>query len=286
MRIASPLLRRVAFVMAVFGAIPVEVEAQNGADIMARAMEAQAERLSGVNNITVTQNAMGMDMTHFMEKRDVDGVPTLVPVSISVGGQPMPMPSDAGEGDWANPFQKEWADRTQYEGKEVLDGVTVLVLAIDDFSGLETPAPPGGGNQAGEYQPRHMRFWMDKDQLVMRKMEMEAEIARPDGSVAPMHMTMFQEDFREVDGYLHPFVTRVITQGAMGAADMDQDQLRAQLAQMKAQMENIPEAQRAMMERMLGPQIEALEASLGGEGMEMTMTVSKLEVNAGPPGRR
>jgi hypothetical protein len=47
----------------------------------------------------------------------------------------------------------------------------------------------------------------------------------------------------------------------------------------------MPEAQRAMLEGMLKPQIEQLEEMLGSEGgMEMTITVKEIKVNAGPPG--
>jgi hypothetical protein len=47
----------------------------------------------------------------------------------------------------------------------------------------------------------------------------------------------------------------------------------------------MPEAQRAMMEGMLGAQIERLEGMLGGDGsMEMTITVREVKVNQGPPG--
>jgi hypothetical protein len=71
----------------------------------------------------------------------------------------------------------------------------------------------------------------------------------------------------------------VITKGMMEAAEVDQEELRQQLEQMRAQMENMPEAMRGMIQG----QIEQLERMLGGsgEGMEVTITVKELKVNAG-----
>jgi hypothetical protein len=75
------------------------------------------------------------------------------------------------------------------------------------------------------------------------------------------------------------------SEGILEATDVDQDELRAQLDEMRAQLDNLPQAQRAMMEGMMGAQIEQIEQMLGGEGgMEMTMTVKEIKVNAGRPG--
>ena len=81
-------------------------------------------------------------------------------------------------------------------------------------------------------------------------------------------MELFMEDYREVDGYMHPFVTRMLTRGMMQAADLDQAEIEAQLAQLRAQLDQIPEAQRAMVEGMLNAQIERLESMAQLRGWE------------------
>jgi len=77
----------------------------------------------------------------------------------------------------------------------------------------------------------------------------------------------------------------MISKGLLGAVDVDQEQLRSQLEEMRKQLASMPEAQRAMVESMMGPQMERLEAMLSSpEGdMEMIITVTDLKVNAGPP---
>ncbi len=285
MRTHTLFFRNMILAVAVLAALPALVNAQDAADLMRRAVAAQAERLAGVNNVTIVQDMMGMEMTMYMEKRDAGGTPVLIPVSVSVGGMTNPIPPDMAQADWSNPFQEEWVERTRLVGTEQLDGRTVQVCLIDDFTGLELPGLPGGAEGTAEFRPRSFQYSLDEEDLVMRKLEMEGEALQEDGSLSTFHMTMFMEDYREVDGYLHPFVTRVITEGVLEAANVDQEELRAQLEQMREQLANMPEAQRAMMEGMMGAQIDQIEAALGGEGgVEMTMTVKEIKLNAGPPG--
>jgi hypothetical protein len=241
-------------------------------------MAAQSERLSGVENVTIVQEMMGMEMSMYMEKRDAGGTPILVPVSVTMAGMTNPIPQDMAQADWSNPFQEEWVERTQLVGTEELDGQEVLVFLIDDFSGLDLPGMPGAGEGAEDFRPTSFRYSMVEDGFLLRQVQMEGEARRDDGSLFPVTMNMFLEDYREVDGYVHPFVTRVITEGMLEAADVDQAELQKQIDEMRAQMENMPEGMRGMIEG----QIEQLAGMLGGEeGMEMTITVKELKVNAG-----
>jgi hypothetical protein len=254
-------------------------QAQEAEALMRRAMEAQAERLAGVENVTIVQETMGMEMSMYMEKRDFAGTPMLLPVSLTAGGMTQTMPEDLVQPDWSNPFQEAWVERTRLVGTDELDGERVLVFLIDDFTDLELPSVPGSEDRAEDFRPKSFQYAMDEDDLLLRKVEMDGEMRGEGGSYSPIQMTMFMGDYREVDGYIHPFVTRVITKGMMEAADMDQEELRQQLEQMRAQMDNIPEA----MQGMIQGQIEQLERMLGGsgEGMEVTITVKELKVNAG-----
>jgi hypothetical protein len=278
--------RTMVLALAVFAALPALAHAQDAADFMRRAVAAQAERLARVDNVTIVQDMMGVESTMYMEKRDIGGTPVLVPVSVSMGGMTNPIPQDMAQAAWSNPFQEEWVERTRLVGTEQLEGHTVRVFVIDDFSGLELPGLPGGTEEAQDFRPKSLQYSLDEDGLFARKIQMEGEALQEDGSRSPVQITMFMEDYREVDGYLHPFVTRTISEGVLEAAGVDQEELQAQLDEMKAQLANLPEAQRAMVEGMMNAQIKRMEGELGAEGggMEMTITVKELKVNAGPPG--
>lgn len=256
--------------------------AQSGPDLMQAALDAQSDRLSGIQNVTIVQEVMGMETSVRMEKTEMDGAAVLMPVSVSVGGMTNPIPQDMAQGDWASPFQAAWVDRAKVVGQETVDGHGTHILLIDDFSGLEMPGMPGGGAGPGEMAPQAIRVWLDADDLVTRKVVMDMRATKDDGSTHDVHMELFMEDYRNVDGYLHPFVTRTVSEGLMDSMDVDQAELRAQVAAMKAQLESMPEAQRNMLEGVLGAQIEQMEGMLsGGEGMEMTITVKEIRVNSG-----
>ena len=159
------------------------------------------------------------------------------------------------------------------------------MFVMDDFTGLELPGMPAGSQGAQDFRPISVEYALDQEDLVPLRVVLDGEATRPDGTQSPVKMTMFMEDYREVEGYLHPFTTRAVTEGMAEAADIDRDQLQAQLDQIRAQLENMPEAQRSMMEGMMQAQIDRLEGMLGEGGtMEMTITVKDLRVNGGPPG--
>jgi len=261
--------------------IPAALSGQDAADLMRRALDAQVERLAGIENVTIVQDVMGMETTMYMEKREVDGIPILFPVSVTVAGMTNSIPPEMAEADWANPFQEEWVDRTRLVGEEEVEGHPTYILSIEDFSGLEIPTVPGASESAGDLHPTSVRFWMDKDNYVTRRVTMDLEGTAADGSPKQAHMELSLEDYRSVDGYLHPFVTRSRAEGVMEASDMDPDEVRAQLQQLRAQLDNMPDAQRAMMEGMLGSQIERMEAMLEEGAMEVTITVKDVKVNTG-----
>jgi hypothetical protein len=284
MRLKREFVRTAFFAVMSVVTFPALAGAQNAADLMRRAISAQADRLSGVRDVTIVQEVMGMELSMYMEKKDVGGTPVLMPVSMSMGGAFNPVPPEAAQADWSNPFQEEWVDRTKLVGTEEVDGHSVYVFLMDDFSGLDLPGMPAG-QAAQDFQPKSFRYSLDRDGLFPRKVEMEGEATGQDGTRTPVKMTMFMEDYREVDGYLHPFRTRAITEGVMEAANIDRAEVQAQLEEMKAQLASMPEAQRSMVEGMMKAQMDRLEGMLGGEGgMEMTITVRDLKVNAGPPG--
>jgi hypothetical protein len=273
-----------ALALTLLATVPPRAYGQTAAQLMSRAMDAQATRLAQVNDITITQEVMGMSVGMYMEKRVTDGTPVLIPVSMVMGGTVTAVPQDEMAADWSNPFQKAWVERARLEGTDQMDGRRVHVLVMDDFTGLELPSMPGDAGEM-DFRPQSLRFSMD-DEFLIRKVEIDAQMMQADGSATPVTMTMFMEDYREVSGYLHPFKTQMISKGFLGAVDLDQEELRAQLEEMRKQLASMPEAQRAMMESMMGPQIERLESMLSsGEGdMEMVITVTDLKVNAGPPG--
>jgi hypothetical protein len=92
-------------------------------------------------------------------------------------------------------------------------------------------------------------------------------------------------DYRDVDGLLHPFRTEMRMSG-MASGSMspeEREELMENLARAKEQLAQMPEAQRAMAERMMGGQLESMEQMLAEDEFVVTTVVEEIRVNTGPP---
>lgn len=268
----------VAVAVATGTAPTAPVQAQDAQDILQTALDRYVERTEGVENYTITYGGfMGSgDFTTYHEKEVVDGFPIFRPVSVE--GLP-----DESSSDW-DPYRQfpEIAERAEYRGTEEIDGVNAHLVSIDDFEGLDF-TPPNAG--AGEFEPETMTLWIDGADWLIRRMRIEGT-AEIEGEEKPLTMVASMRDYRTVEGMPFPYETAIAVEGAMAASGMSEEdaaEARQQLAEMKAQMENMPEQQREMMERLMGPQMENLEKMVGSGTFEMTLTVKDLKVNTGPP---
>ncbi len=287
MRISLPRLVLTALfsgvvTTAVATAVATPAAAQSAADIFDQMVEQQRQGLSGIENLLIEQETMGVATTLYMVKEVVDGEPMLTPRMTVVGGMTMPIEGTEGPDAWSGSARvhRQWADRFRVDGTEEVNGRPAYRLAIDDFTGIDMGAPPG---QDAPMTPRSAVFYVDQSDLVMVRMEMELDATTDDGEARVVTMASTMDDYREVDGYLHPFRTSISWQGltSMAPDGMDPTELEQQLEEMETRLADMPEAQRGMMERMIRPQIERLKDMLGGAPMEIIVT--RLEANVDPP---
>jgi uncharacterized protein YhaN len=74
-------------------------------------------------------------------------------------------------------------------------------------------------------------------------------------------------------------------EGITGAvSEEERAEIEQQMEQLQQQLESMPESQREMAEGMMGPQLEQMREMLSSGAMEMTLEVTELRVNEGPPG--
>jgi hypothetical protein len=262
---------------------PAPVVAQSAAGILGEAMERHDARLAGVENVTILQDVMGMSTTMYMVKEVVDGHAALRPVEGEIGG--------GGEFDleedvhdlWASPhqFYVELADRWVLDGRESVDGRESWTLVLTDLEDVDWGTAPG---QEGDFHPERIEMKLSVDELVPLEMMIDGEVD-VDGQLRPVSLRMRFSDYREVGGYLHPFVTAIETEMPEGQlSDEELEEARQALDEVRHQLEQAPAAQREMMERMMGDQIRMLEDLVAGEGIRIEMRVTDLRVNEGPPG--
>ncbi len=247
-------------------------------DLVIRVLDAYESRLADIETVTITQTMMGMESQLRMEKTVVDGHATLMTTGMSFQGRAMPMPEGAEKRSWATPFasQRALADHATLDGSETVNGHACHVVVVEDLGSVDFMQPPAM-EQAGEVEMKSGRFLVDEKDLVIRRMELSGEMQDPEGAAQPITLTMTFDDYREVGGYLHPFHTTMSATGVMEAegADMDPEEMAANLAQAKEQMATMPESMKGMMKA----QIERLEAMLEGGGMTMEVIVSDVAVN-------
>ena len=248
-------------------------------DIVIRALDAHEARLAKVETVTITQSIMGMESVVVMEKEVVDGHAVLVPRRTTMRGMEMPIGEDGKDHAWAAPFgnQRELADLAKLEGEEKVDGHACHVLVVEDFGDLDFMQPPGPPQGDMDMRIERGRFLVGKDDLLMRRMEMSGQAKKPDGTMSPVTMTMTFADYRETNGYMHPYHTTMSMTGMMEASgnEMDADELAESLAEMKEQMASMPES----MQGMIQSQIDRLEGMLEGGGMTMEIVVQSIEVS-------
>ncbi|MEM6782770.1 MAG: hypothetical protein AAF624_03440 [Bacteroidota bacterium] len=250
----------------------------SGADVIQTTIDRYADRMANVENYTVTQtmSMMNMSVTTYYE-RDPDAGPLAYTTTTYVNGQASSGgPDSAGDPYAALACMKANAS---YVGTETVDGEDTHVVQIDDMGDCAEEMGMGGqpGMEDGSMESGTM--YVDTDNYVLRRMDMNGTM-NMDGNTADVSATMTMSDYRTVDGLLHPWITEMAMSGlsAMMGGE-DGEDLQSQIAELRAQMEEIPESMRGMIE----DQINMLESSMTDDGMTMTMTVTEVAVNEGPP---
>jgi len=250
---------------------------------MGQAMEAHERRLASVENLMIRQEIMGFQATTYMAKQMVDGRPVLTVHSVELGGLGGTATSDMGQEFLMDPGQmfEEWADRWSLDGQGAIGGAATWRLVLDDFAGIDLAGSVPG--QDMDMVPERMVVELEVARMVPLAMTIDGTVTEG-GQQRPVSMAVRLSDYREVEGYLHPFLTEIeADMAAAGVSPEDREQARQGLEQMRRQLEQAPTAQREMIERMLGGQIETLERMIGGDVITLEMRVTDLQVNAGLP---
>ncbi|MDZ7779042.1 MAG: hypothetical protein U5R14_03770 [Gemmatimonadota bacterium] len=252
--------------------------AQTPSEIVDRMLEAFERNAAAVENYSVVQEVMGFESELYFEKETVDGRPVFRLRGSSSGGLPSDMDDDVGYTD-VYAAAPQLVEHARYGGTEQVHGAEAHVLLIDDLEALDLGA--AAAPEDAEFRPRSGRILIDAEMWVPRRMEFAGDLDTGNG-VAEVTSVIDMQDYREDEGMLMPYLTVVRMEGMEAAIDPE---MRAELEEMRAQLEELPEGQRAMVEEMFGGRMEQMEALLGGEEGAMTveMRVLELRVNEGPP---
>jgi hypothetical protein len=162
----------------------------------------------------------------------------------------------------------------RYEGTQTVDGVATHVLFVEDLEPI---------TESDETDhPRNAYFFVDAEKWVVRKMEFEVDVEYDDTEKRTMQPVIRFLDYRSVEGMQVPYRT-VMDMGEWDdtMSPEDREEARQSMAELQQQLDEMPEQQRKMMERMLRPQLEQLEKMLAGDRLEFVIEVEEVLVNMG-----
>lgn len=168
----------------------------------------------------------------------------------------------------------QFVESARLVGTETVDGRKAYRL---EASGMDQVQEMDDG----EYRLHTMTLWVDTEEHVMLRMKMDGDLTQG-SETRPISIEQIQSDFRNVPGsrLYEPYRRTLKMTGMLD--DAQQAELRQsqqQLAELEQQMAAMPAGQRAMMERMMGSQLEMLRNMASGEGFQMEMIVDAITVN-------
>ncbi len=255
--------------LAVVLAFPPAAAAQSAKEILRTSLKEYERRMEGIENYTIVQETMGFETSITFVRTEVEGRTVFVPK-----GQ-----EGASSGGMSNFYRMypKIAERAELEGKALVDGEQCHVVVVD-LSGLDLDQEMAMGDR-GDFVPRKGKLYVDTDDHLIRKMEMEGEITA-DGKTRPMTAVTVLSDYREVEGMLHPFQVHITATGlAAGMSEEDAEEARKGLEEMERNLEGMDASQRAMVERMMGGQMEKLRKMLETGQFEITTITKEVRVN-------
>jgi len=258
---------------------------------MTEALADHEDRMSDIENYTVSQTFMGSVTTMYFVRQDVEGRSVFLPdpAHTTIDGENLMEGMDAqdmsGAFDSNYYLQPDIMERARIDGSADVDGEACWIIVLDDFEGLDLEL---GGQARANVTPTLMRMHMDKDEYVARMVQFDGTMTQGTVTTA-ISTSSLMTDYREVDGMLYPFRVEISSDlgGGQGAGD-DAAPSGGQQAAIQAMMDqmgdDLSDAERAMVEVILQNEGEGgLQDMLNQAMSSMVVETTELLVNAGPP---
>lgn len=170
-----------------------------------------------------------------------------------------------------------FASVAELVGIESIDGTQAFHVRATDLN-YSQPAEEGQ-----EFIVNTVSLWIDTLQYVSLKLRMDGVVVQ-NGQSRDMYLEKIDTDYRPA-GPLYESYKQIMRMGGVlsPAQRAEMAESEVQIANLEAQMESMPDDQKAMMERMIGPQIDMLRNMIDGGGIQIETIVNEIRVNAGLP---
>lgn len=155
-------------------------------------------------------------------------------------------------------------------------------LVADNLTDIQLEQPKGDA----KFTLDKATLWLDKEQLVPIRLLMEGKVESK-GKTTPLTIEKLDLDYKQV-GPLYESHRQVYRLAGMMAGMSEKDRKKmekaqADMAKAKAQLESMPPDQRAMVEKMMGSQMDKLDAMVSGDAVTSETEVVSIAINEGPP---
>ena len=131
-----------------------------------------------------------------------------------------------------------------------------------------------------------MHIWIDAEKYVPLRMQIDG-VVQDQGETRQMRIERDDMSYETVPGcgsMYEPMRSVMRISGVMSAQEQAQmAEAQAQMAQMEAQLASMPPAQKEMIMRQMGPQLEMFRNMAAGKGMEVVTTIMQMRCNTGLP---
>jgi len=265
--------------------------AQDAESILAKARKMQLDRWEGVENYTVEQSVAGIraviyyervDETSFrvvsqseLERRIVasSGAHSMTPEEVAA------IADKKGDGAIAD-FDdiQDLAKSAKVLGTESIGGRTGFHLKSDDVDRVQQM-----GDQNVDFES--FEIWIDTTDYVPLKILIHGTASGPEGS-RPIMVDIMFSDYRSVpNSTLFEAYRQTMSMGGVLDPKQQKEMQEAlkQMDEMEAQLAAMPEAQRKMVEGMMGPKIEMMKKMASGGAVEAVTETISIKANTGSP---
>lgn len=250
----------------------------SAAQLADRLDDLNEDRLSQIDRFTITMIATsgileGTESTNRYEKVNRDGRDVLV----SADEDENELAGIAGHFDGT---LAEFVRKASSIVNDDYQGYSVYRIEVNDrefLNSLGDPVDIGEEDLTDQYGIESAVILLDSEDMIMR----HASFYQQDDSGENITMNMKLSDFREYAGMPVPHSIEIDVEGLEQMISEDElEEARQAMREMESQLEQMPEAQRRMIEEQLMPQIERFERMIQqGELGNMRFEVKEVLVN-------
>lgn len=163
-----------------------------------------------------------------------------------------------------------------YDGMATIEGHQVHIIHIDNPEVMMDEFDDTGHVE----EIKDFRLYIDPGNWVIRKVEFNVHFNADDGVTRDGEVQVTESDFRNIEGMLVPYKTEIIYSG-LSLTDEQRREAEEGLLEMEKELENMPEAQRQMIEQMMGSKLEQYRKMIEEDQIEYVNVVKEVRVNTG-----